>query len=95
MPIYEIEALEKFVVRTRYRDVEARNAEEAERLVRSGEVAYDRNEVEGGDDEYLETVSVEEIEADAETEPAVQQPGSGSPGWPHRFSPTNLAGGRT
>jgi hypothetical protein len=61
MPIFEVEALEKFVVRTHYRRVEAADAAEAERLVRSGKVAYDDREIEEGDEEYLQTISVEEV----------------------------------
>lgn len=46
MPYYTIEALEKFVVRTTYFDVEADSPGEAE--------------IQDGDEEYLETISVEE-----------------------------------
>ena len=51
---YRVEALEKFVVRTTY-DVEA------EALCKSGQVAYDDKTIEEGDEEWLETVSVEEL----------------------------------
>lgn len=58
MPRYRIEALEKFVVRTVY-DVEADNPELAEQLCKSGDVAYEEKAIEEGDEEWLETVSVE------------------------------------
>ena len=61
MTKFTIEALEKFVVRTVY-TVEADSAEEAERLCKAGEVPYDSHEVEEGDEEWLETVSVEDAE---------------------------------
>jgi hypothetical protein len=61
MPRYEVEALEKFIVRTFYH-VEAANAEEAEALCKAGKVAYDDKTIEEGDEEWLETVSVEECE---------------------------------
>jgi len=62
MPRYRIEALEKFVVRTVY-VVEADTSEQAEQLCKDGEVAYDDKTVEEGDEEWLETVSVETISA--------------------------------
>jgi hypothetical protein len=58
---YRVEALEKFVVRTFYH-VEAADADEAETLCKAGEVAYDDKIIEEGDEEWLETVSVEECE---------------------------------
>lgn len=64
MPKYEVEALEKFVVRTTYL-IEADSPEQAETLCKSGNVAYESKEIEGGDEEWLETVSVETV---AETE---------------------------
>jgi len=60
MPKFTVEALEKFVVRTVYRDVEANNAEEAEALCKAGSVGYDTHSVEEGDEEWLKTVSVEQ-----------------------------------
>ena len=57
---FRVEALEKFVVRTVYTGVEAHDAAEAERLCRDGEVGYDGKEIEEGDEEWLETVSVTE-----------------------------------
>ena len=59
MPRYRVEALEKFIVRTFYH-VEADNLHEAEALCKAGEVAYDDKSVEEGDEEWIETVSVEE-----------------------------------
>lgn len=58
MPSFRIEALEKFVVRTTY-FVEADSPEQAEQLCKSGNVAYDSKSTEEGDEEWLETVSVE------------------------------------
>ena len=58
MPKYRIEALEKFVVRTIYH-VDADSPEEAEKLCKSGDVAYDDKSIEEGDEEWIETVSVE------------------------------------
>jgi hypothetical protein len=58
MPRYRVEALEKFVVRTDY-CVEAGSEQEAETLCRNGQVAYERSSIEEGDEEWLETVSVE------------------------------------
>ena len=58
MTKYRVEALEKFVVRTVYH-VEANSPDEAEALCKSGEVAYERKSVEEGDEEWIETVSVE------------------------------------
>jgi hypothetical protein len=61
MPRYRVEALEKFVVRTFY-EVEAPDVEEAEALCKAGEVGYHDKEIEEGDEEWIETVSVEECE---------------------------------
>lgn len=61
MPIYRVEALEKFVVRTVYH-VEAKSPKHAETLCKSGEVAYDDKTVEEGDEEWIETVSVEKCD---------------------------------
>ena len=55
---YRVEALEKFVVRTVY-FIEADTPEQAEQLCKSGETAYDQKTIEEGDEEWLETVSVE------------------------------------
>ena len=59
MSKYRVEALEKFIVRTVY-IVEATSPEQAEALCRGGEVAYEDRTIEEGDEEWLETVSVEE-----------------------------------
>lgn len=59
MPRYRVEALEKFVVRTVY-FVEAAGPKEAEAACRKGEIAYEEKEIEEGDEEWLETFSVEE-----------------------------------
>jgi hypothetical protein len=61
VPIYRIEALEKFVVRTIY-EVEATCPEEAERLCKAGEIAYGDQTIEEGNEEWLETVSIETCE---------------------------------
>jgi hypothetical protein len=59
MRTYTVEALEKFIVRTSY-TVEADSPEQAEALCKSGNAAYDESEIEEGDEEWLETVSIEE-----------------------------------
>lgn len=61
MPKYRVEALEKFVVRTVYH-VEAETPEEAEAICKSGDAAYDDKTVEEGDEEWIETISVEVCE---------------------------------
>jgi hypothetical protein len=61
MPRYRVEALENFVVRTFYH-VEAVDEEEAEALCKAGEVAYHDKEIDEGDEERIETVSVEGCE---------------------------------
>lgn len=58
--LYTVEALEKFVVRTIYREVEADSPEEAERLVRAGEVSYDSHEIEEGDEQFIQVVTIED-----------------------------------
>jgi hypothetical protein len=60
MPQYRVEALEKFVVRTVY-NVVAKNRKAAEVLCKMGQVAYDEKSIEEGDEEWIETVSVEEV----------------------------------
>jgi hypothetical protein len=57
VPPYRVEALEKFLVRTVY-FVTARSQNEAEKLCRSGRVAYEDQQIEEGDEEWTETVSV-------------------------------------
>jgi hypothetical protein len=59
VPRYRVEALEKFLVRTTY-FVEAGGPGEAERLCRDGRVAYEKHQIEEGDDEWIETLSVDE-----------------------------------
>jgi hypothetical protein len=58
MPQYRVEALEKFIVRTVY-VVEAHDAQAAEAKCKAGDVAYDQSSIEEGDEEWLETVSIE------------------------------------
>jgi hypothetical protein len=57
MPMFRVEALEKFVVRTVY-FVDTDTAEHAELLCRNGGVSYDESSIEEGDEEWLETVGV-------------------------------------
>lgn len=59
MPKYRVEALERFIVRTVYA-VDAESPEQAEALCKSGDVAYDGSSIEEGDEQWLETVTVEE-----------------------------------
>lgn len=63
MPQYEVEALEKFLVRTVYR-TEATSKQEAETLCRSGKVAYDKLSVEEGGEEWIKTLSISESVGD-------------------------------
>jgi hypothetical protein len=63
MPQYRVEALEKFVVRTVY-NVNAKSRKQAETLCRMGLVAYDEKSIEEGDEEWIETVSVEKCDTD-------------------------------
>jgi hypothetical protein len=62
MPRYEVEALEKFVVRTVY-VVTARSPQQAENLCRSGRVSYEKPQIEEGDEEWIETVSITALPA--------------------------------
>lgn len=59
MPVFKVEALEKFVVRTTY-FVKAATPQEAEQKCRTGKASYESKEIEEGDEEWLETISVEE-----------------------------------
>jgi len=59
MPSYRIEALEKFLVRTIYY-VDAVNEQEAVRKCEAGDVPYEEHVIEEGDDEWIETLSVNE-----------------------------------
>ena len=56
--VFEVEAIERFRVRTTYR-VTATTAAEAEALCRSGDVAYESCSIEEGDDEWVETLSID------------------------------------
>jgi hypothetical protein len=58
MSKYRVEALERFIVRTTYY-AEAKSPKQAEKLCKAGKVAYDAKTIEEGDEEWLETVSVE------------------------------------
>jgi len=58
MPRYRIDALETFVVRTVY-FIDANSPQQAEKKCRAGKVAYEQKSIEEGDEEWLETVSVE------------------------------------
>jgi len=60
MPKFRVEAMEKFIVRTVYH-VEADSPEQAEQRCKAGEVAYDTKEIEEDNEEWLETVSVEQM----------------------------------
>ena len=60
MPTFRIEALEKFVVRTVY-SIEADTPEQAEERCRQGTIGYDSKTIEEGDEEWLETVSIETV----------------------------------
>jgi 16S rRNA U516 pseudouridylate synthase RsuA-like enzyme len=61
MPKYRVEALEKFIVRTVY-SVEAKSRKQAEALCKMNQVAYDGKTIEEGDEEWIETVSVEQCD---------------------------------
>lgn len=58
---FVVEAVEKFLVVTTY-TVQAKDAEEAESLCKSGDVAYDEKEILEGDEEWVETVFVKVAE---------------------------------
>jgi hypothetical protein len=55
---YRVEALEKFLVRTTY-FVDADSPEEAEQSCRDGKVSYESHQIAEGDDEWIETLTVE------------------------------------
>jgi hypothetical protein len=61
MPRYRVDALEKFLVRTTY-FVDANSPVEAEHSCRDGKVPYESHQIEGGNDEWIETLSVDEEE---------------------------------
>jgi hypothetical protein len=58
MPVYRVEALTKFLIRTFY-VVDAENPEAAEAKCKSGEVSYEDLDVDPQQIEWIETVSVE------------------------------------
>ena len=58
MPEFCVTALEKFLVKTIY-FVTAADADEAERLCKEGEASYEQVSIEEGDDEWVETLSIE------------------------------------
>lgn len=62
MPKYDITALERFCVKTRYLGVEAPDERTAERLCMTGQESYDSYEIVEGFDKWLETLDVEESE---------------------------------
>jgi hypothetical protein len=65
MPKYRIEARERFTVITVYNEVEAEDVEHAISKCKHGTAAYDSSQPDDdGDDEYLETLSVEKINDD-------------------------------
>jgi hypothetical protein len=57
---YVVEALEKFIVRTKYY-VRASSPEAAEQLCKQGKVAYDDSSIEEGEEEWVETVRVDRL----------------------------------
>lgn len=61
MPKFDLDCLEKFVVKTKYVGVEADTQAEAEDLVKEGKVGYDQKEIQEGDEEFIEIVEVEEV----------------------------------
>ena len=62
-----VEALEKFIVRTVYR-VGANNEEQAEAGCRAGTFSYESVDIEEGDEEWIETISVEVVYGDTHQE---------------------------
>lgn len=63
MPHFEVECLEKFLVKTTYHVI-ADDAEQAKQLCRDGKVGYDDHTIEEGGDEFIEVVDVEEVDED-------------------------------
>ena len=57
---YVVEALEKFIVRTKYY-VRASSPEAAEQLCKQGKAAYDDSSIEEGDEEWIKTVRVDRL----------------------------------
>lgn len=68
MKVFEVEAMENFLVRTRYL-VDAETEEEAEQLCKEGRVAYVDHSVQEGDDEWLETLGVQETSLEVGSNP--------------------------
>ena len=64
MPQFTVVAIEKFLVRTTYRNVEAATKEDAEKQCKEGKEGYDDKEILEGDEEWIETESVEESDDD-------------------------------
>jgi hypothetical protein len=58
---YNIEALEKFTVRTFYTEVEAASPEEAIAIVQAGDWPYDDKRIEEGGEEWIRVVDIEEV----------------------------------
>lgn len=68
MPRYRVEALEKFIVRTVYH-VEADSETEAEQQCKSGSVGYESAEIEEGDEDWMRTVAIENMDDEDELQP--------------------------
>lgn len=62
MPRFTVTAHEKFVVETTYKDVEAKDAEEAKEIVRRGDAAYDDHKIQEHGGEFLVIISVDQDE---------------------------------
>lgn len=62
MPKYDITALERFLVETRYLEVEAPNELEAVRLCRNGVIPYDSHEIVEGNDQWVDVLHLAESE---------------------------------
>lgn len=62
---YTVRAVEKFLVRTVYYGVEASCREKAISKCQLGLVPYDEKEILEGDDEWVETIEVEEEDDDS------------------------------
>ena len=60
MPKFTVTALEKFAVRTVYRGVEAENQTMAEVKCQNGLAEYDDHTIEEGDEQWIETLEVEQ-----------------------------------
>ena len=60
MTKFDVEAVERFLVRTVYRGVEAADRKAAVRRCRDGLKAYEDKEILEGDEEWIQTLPVEE-----------------------------------